>query len=239
MAAESREEHDRSGAIWQEGLRKFPNSTLLKVKLGFYYYMRPYNLWSDHPAADYKRADELAREVAGQANLTPLTRRLSHWLMAFVYSQEGQYDAAVRETEAAAALAPYDAWMTGSLANVLITAGRVDTALEWVDAAEGRDPANRERFEFKRGWILTVKGESESALNALEKAPNWIDKSLLMAINHVRLDRLDEAKADIKKALAIDPKFTQSKWRQGYFYSDPAISEREIADLAKAGLPEK
>ena len=36
-----------------------------------------------------------------------------------------------------------------------------------------------------------------------------------------------------------DPKFTQAKWREGCFYSDPSIVEAEVADLAKAGLPEK
>jgi hypothetical protein len=36
-----------------------------------------------------------------------------------------------------------------------------------------------------------------------------------------------------------DPKFTQAKWREGYFYSDPSIVEGEVTDLATAGLPEK
>jgi hypothetical protein len=36
-----------------------------------------------------------------------------------------------------------------------------------------------------------------------------------------------------------DPRFTRSKWRQGYFYSDPSIVDGEVADLAKPGLPEQ
>jgi hypothetical protein len=34
------------------------------------------------------------------------------------------------------------------------------------------------------------------------------------------------------RALEIDPTFTQAKWREHSFYSDPAIVEREVADLA-------
>jgi adenylate cyclase len=61
-----------------------------------------------------------------------------------------------------------------------------------------------------------------------------------MAIDLVRLDRIDEAKARVRSYLEKnDPKFTQAKWRQVYFYSDPSIVEAEVADLAKAGLPEK
>ena len=66
------------------------------------------------------------------------------------------------------------------------------------------------------------------------------DAPLNMAIDLVRLGQMDEAKAQVKLMLEKnDPKFTQAKWRQGYFYSDPSIVEGEVADLAKAGLPEK
>ena len=239
LASESPEQLDRSAAIWQEGLRKFPNSALLKVQLGFFHFMRSYWLWSDDTAADYKRAGELAREVAGQENLTPLTRRLSHWLMSFVLSQEGQYTAAVREAEATIALGPYDGWAMHSLSNVLVTAGQLDKALEWANTAQTRDPGNEHRFAFTRGHILTLKGDGEGALAALRKGFQGAEAALLMAINHVRLGRLDDARAEVKRALVIDPEFTQAKWREGYFYSDPSIVEREIADLAKAGLPEK
>jgi hypothetical protein len=51
---------------------------------------------------------------------------------------------------------------------------------------------------------------------------------------------VDEAKAQVKLMLEKnDPKFTQAKWHQGYFYSDPSIVDGEVGDLAKAGLPEK
>jgi adenylate cyclase len=60
-----------------------------------------------------------------------------------------------------------------------------------------------------------------------------------VAVALVRLGRLDEAKAEVKLMLKNDPKFTRAKWREGYFYSDPSIMDREVADLAQAGLPEE
>jgi adenylate cyclase len=60
------------------------------------------------------------------------------------------------------------------------------------------------------------------------------DTPLNMAIDLVRLGRTDEAKAQVKLMLVKnDPKFTQAKWREGFFYSDPSIVEAEVADLAK------
>jgi adenylate cyclase len=66
------------------------------------------------------------------------------------------------------------------------------------------------------------------------------DPPINIAIALVRLGRIDEAKAEVKLYLEkTDPKFTGAKWRQAFFYSDPSIMDREVADLAKAGLPEQ
>jgi hypothetical protein len=56
------------------------------------------------------------------------------------------------------------------------------------------------------------------------------------AIVLVRLGRDDEAKAELKKGLEINPAITQTKWREINFYSDPKILDNEVTDLAKAGL---
>ena len=61
---------------------------------------------------------------------------------------------------------------------------------------------------------------------------------LSRAIALVRLGRLDEASDAVRRALEDEPGFTQALWREGSFYSDPAILEEEVAALAKAGLPE-
>ena len=44
----------------------------------------------------------------------------------------------------------------------------------------------------------------------------------MQAIVLSRLGRNDEARQSLEKALAIDPKLTQAKWRELFFYSDPA-----------------
>jgi hypothetical protein len=39
--------------------------------------------------------------------------------------------------------------------------------------------------------------------------------------------------------LKLDPGFTTATWRETTFASDPAVLDRQVADLIKAGLPEK
>ena len=36
-----------------------------------------------------------------------------------------------------------------------------------------------------------------------------------------------------------NPTISQASWRQGYSYRDPTILDRQVADLARAGLPAK
>jgi hypothetical protein len=87
---------------------------------------------------------------------------------------------------------------------------------------------------------LRLLGKYEDSIAAFEQGLTGGDAPLNIAIDLVSLGRIDEAKAQVKVMLEKnDPKFTQAKWRQGYFYSDPSILDAEVADLAKAGLPEK
>jgi hypothetical protein len=67
---------------------------------------------------------------------------------------------------------------------------------------------------------------------------SFVNGLIFKVIALARLDRLDEAKTEVANALKMDPSITRKKWRELSFYSDPAIVEREIADLAKAGLSE-
>jgi TolB-like protein len=231
--------HEEAGAVWKEGLSKFSDSALLQIKLGFYHFIRAFNGWSDDPAADFQRADELLKQAFAHAHLSPLERRLGHWLAAYVSSQKRDFDAAIRHAEAARALAPYDAFLVGDLSQILIMAGRPEHAIEWAGAAASNDPANLPLYKQFQGWALTVLGKPNEALELLREATmNFVATPLLRVINLVRLDRLEDAKAELRKAMLIDPTFTQAKWREMFFYSDSSIVDREVADLAKAGLPE-
>ena len=57
----------------------------------------------------------------------------------------------------------------------------------------------------------------------------------------VELGRLDEAKSEVKAALAINPNFTLRRYRDGAQSYNPAFlkgRERIIEDMRKAGVPE-
>jgi len=241
MNANSREDNDRAGRIWEEGLAKYPDSNLLKVKLGWYHMKAGWRWWSDDVPAEFRRAGELSRAVLAANNLSPQVKRLAHWLFAQVLTTEGDFDRAATEADAAIALAPYDSSLIADLSSVLIACGKPDKALEWIDAATIRDPGSARDMNYNRGLALRILGNYEDSIAAFKQA-NYpdADTRIHLAIALVRLGRIDEARAEVRAYLGKnDPKFTGAAWRTAWFYSDPAIVDREVADLATAGLPEK
>ena len=91
----------------------------------------------------------------------------------------------------------------------------------------------------KKGWALGVQEKYEESLAAYASSKPNPFRLLYMAIDLVGLNHLDEARSQVNKVLTDDPSWTQAKWRDISFYSDMSIVEREVAALAKAGLPEK
>src|ERR1700733_2454134 len=241
MNANSKEDNDRAGRIWEEGLAKYPDSSLLKVKLGWYHMKAGWRWWSDDVPAEFRRAGELSRAVLAANNLSPQVKRLAHWLFAQVLTTEGDFDRAATEADAAIALAPYDSSLFADLSTVLIACGKPDKALEGIDAATIRDPGSARDMNYNRGLALRILGNYEDSIAAFKQA-NYpdADTRIHLAIALVRLGRIDEARAEVRAYLGKnDPKFTGAAWRTAWFYSDPAIVGREVADLATAGLPEK
>src|SRR4029077_14263632 len=158
---------ERSGEIWREGLTKFPNSPLLKVRLGWHHMVRVMIFVSDDPPTGVRKAGELARHVLANEHLSPQVARLTNWLMSFVLVQERDFDGALAAANKTVALAPYDTFMLSSLMIALVQIGRPDQALHWADQAAARDPALGWHYNYDRGWAYLVLGRFGEAVDAL------------------------------------------------------------------------
>jgi adenylate cyclase len=237
--ARSKEYNDRAGAIWREGLKRYPNSQMLKVKLAWYHWTAAWNFWSDDLPADFAAADRLVKEVLQTEHLSPEVLRVAVWLNAFVMMYRGNFDAAVAEAHMAVELAPYDGRMLENLSEVLLSHGLYDTALTWLDQAEARSPVFRKGIHQMRGNTLRLMDRCPEALAEFAKVPDlFVYMRLVKAICQVRMGQPDAAQATVREALVTSPEFTRTLWREASFYSDPAILDAELADLEKAGLPD-
>ncbi|WP_373413860.1 adenylate/guanylate cyclase domain-containing protein [Ensifer aridi] len=225
--------------ITAEGMAKFPDSALLKFNMGFINYVRGVNGWSQDPQEDLRKVVELARQGMANHNLSPLERKLGHWLLAYSNLVERNFNNAMREAEAATALAPNDAFMRAVLADAAIAAGDTEQAVAWTNFGMRNDPANREFYSYLQGWALTTAERYQESVEVMkELADSFATIPLTKAINAVHLGDLDEARKNVTAALELDPSWTAEKWRTVTFVDDKVLN-RQANDLIKAGLPEK
>jgi TolB-like protein/Flp pilus assembly protein TadD len=228
----------RAEAIWAEGLAKYPDSALIKTKMAWGHWTAAWRYWDDMER-NFAEADRMVSEVLGREGLSPEVQRAAHWLNAFVLMQRGDYADGVAEAERTIALTPYDARVLRQLTDVLIADGRYEMALEWLARGEPREPGREDDYTLQRALIHRLMGQDEEALAEYARVPEpevYPRLSRAIALDH--LGRTDEAREAVQDALTVDPDFTQALWREGSFYSDPAILEGEVAALARAGLPE-
>jgi tetratricopeptide (TPR) repeat protein len=178
--------------------------------------------------------------VLAKDNLTPQVKKLAHWLLAWVLASEGHFPRALKEADTTISFGPYDGIVYAQLSQLLISAGEVENGMEWNELAHPQGPGGLSLQNYNRGLGLRLLGKYEDSIAAFKQAgyPE-ADIPLHIAIALVRLGRLDEARTEVKVALKNNPKFTGAIFEATWFYSDPSIPGREVADLAKAGLPEK
>jgi len=238
MNAGSPEEIARAGTIWEEGLAHYPDSALLKTKLGWRHWTAAWRYWDDLEH-NFAEADRLVTQALAQDNLSPEVQRSAHWLNAFVLMQRGDFDGGVVEAERTIAITPYDARVLRNLTDVLVADGRYDMALDWLARAEPREPGREDEYILQRALIYRLMGRYDEALAEYAKVPEPdVYPRLSRAIALVEVGRIDEAREAVKGALAENPDFTQAMWREGGLYSDPAVLDGEVTALAQAGLPE-
>jgi adenylate cyclase len=83
-------------------------------------------------------------------------------------------------------------------------------------------------------------GRYEEALTALKGAlavnRNHLGAHLDLAATYSELGREEEARAEATEVLRLSPNFSLEVYRQRLPYTEPAVTERLLAALRKAGL---
>jgi adenylate cyclase len=238
----TKEDNAKGRQIWLEGLAKYPDSALLQAKLAFTYVLDVLNYGSDDPWRDTELAWTYGSAALQNPRKSQLEAFLSHWIMAFLYQlHEGDFERSVAEAEIAAKLVPHDPFSHADLALMLTSAGKVDLGIEWLEEAIRRD-ANPLDWYFGNlalAYYLADRPADAVAISGKMQAPYYA----LLAAAYARLGKLEEAHASVEKLLAQRPGWTVQDEAVWPSTKNPqmvsSLLNPYLADLAKAGLPEK
>jgi adenylate cyclase len=165
---------------------------------------------------------------------------MPHWILGIVYLWKKQHDQAIIEGERAVVLDANDADSYVSLGNTLVFAGRPEEGIELIQQAMRLNPRYPPRYLNLLGLAYRMAGQNEEALTPLKRAlslePNFLPARMNLAACYAELGRLEEARVEGVEVLRINPNTSLELYRQNMPFKDPAMLERELAALRKAGL---
>jgi tetratricopeptide (TPR) repeat protein len=120
-----------------------------------------------------------------------------------------------------------------------------EAAIEAVERARRLSPFDP--YAFFYAFNIAV---AHLATRRFEQAIEWADRALhdqprlvtamrVKIVANAHLGRLDEARAELSRVLAIDPKLTVAGYREYAHFMAPEVLELFVTGLRLAGLPER
>jgi adenylate cyclase len=222
-------------ATLQEASRRSPDFMLTYIHLAISYLLQ----WLSQQGAEPQTL-EPAVAAAQRALTLDASFYGNHRNMGAIYLYQRQYEQALAEMERAVALAPNLAGSYAALAVVLSLMGRTEEALEAAAQALRREPEITDVHLADVGRAYALAGRYEEAKVPLQRFlshyPNILPAHLVLALVYSELGQTAEAQAEAAEVLRLNPKFSLEVYRQRSPIKDPAVLERHLAALRKAGL---
>jgi len=221
--------------MFEKAITLDPSYAEAYVMLGATYHIEWTEQWSDDPQS-LERASALAQKAVALDNSLPY----AHVILSIVHLLKGQYEQAIAEAEWTITLAPNYANAYALVGAILNSVGRPEEAIGMAEKAMRLDP----RYLFFHlpvlGQAYLLTGRYEEAVDVLKRAVtlnlNYLPIHTLLAVVYNELDREAEARAEAAAVLRLNPNYSLEIHRQRAPLKDPAVLERSLAALHKAGL---
>ncbi|MBI3796130.1 MAG: adenylate/guanylate cyclase domain-containing protein [Deltaproteobacteria bacterium] len=221
--------------MFERAIELDPRYAEAYVQLGFTYYAEWFYNWN-HTPQTLARAGELAQQAVTLDESLPAP----HVILSVVYLWQKQHDLAIHEGERAIALDPNGAEGYANLGGILAWAGRPEEGVEMVKRAMRLNPHYPVNYHLILAFTDRLAGQYEEAIAAAKKAlarqPNFAPCYFALAFSYAQLDRLEEARAAGAELQRLVPNFSLEGWKQMAAFKDPALLERDLAALRKAGF---
>src|SRR5262249_43022119 len=161
-------------------------------------------------------------------------------LLSVVFLWKKQHAQAIAEGKQALAFDPNNADSYLNLGWILTFAGQPEEAIEWLEQAIRRNPRSPPGYLHFLGWANIMARRYEPGASLLQKVlrlnPNYVPSHIILAMGFAEMDQQKNAQAEADEVMRLLPYFSLDAWKQKWPYKDPAMLERKLAALRKAGL---
>jgi adenylate cyclase len=191
--------------------------------------------WSKTPTQSLKYAAELSQKAIVLDDTNPD----AHAQLGLVYLVNRQFEEAIAEAERAVALSPSGALVAGRAAVIHVHSGMPKEAIVLAKQAIRLNPVPPPFIFNILGVSYRESGQYKEAIAILKEGiarhPEWLSHYALVTV-YCATEQYEEARAEAEEILKIDPLFSLEQHTMRLPYKDPAVNERLLADLRKAGL---
>jgi adenylate cyclase len=231
----TKETNAQARQMFEYALALDPQYAEAYARLSWNYSMGWTSQW-DQDSQALEQAVELAQKAVALDDSLPLARRVLGWVSLW----QKQHAQAIAAAERAVALAPNDAEGYARLGEILNFVGRPEEAMGMVEKAMRLNPRRQAIYLFYLGHAYRLTGRYEEAIAVLKEVlprnPDFLPAHEYLAAIYSELDREAEARAEMAEVLRLSPHLSLEVLKQRLPYKDPAVLERYIAALRKAGL---
>ena len=190
-------------------------------------------------ANDPEQAVARTREAALKAIEFDPSEAEAHWMLAEAYLADSQFEQGEAAYEKALALNPNHADLLAGWGYASVLLGQPVRGVDFLKKAMRLNPHYPDWYDRGLGTAAYMSGRYDDAITAFRKITQHVIQSrLYLAASYVRLGRLEEARAEVAEAIALDADISVEKFGSIELYKNPADLERLRTDLRNAGLPE-
>jgi len=227
----------KSKEMFEKAIELDPTYTDAYASLGYTYFQT----WESQYGGDDPEVLDQAIGLEQKAIALDDTHAYAaHAFLCRFYPYKRHYDQAVTECQRAIELAP--SFIPGYIYSfyLLISSGKPQEAIGFIEKTERLDPRNRVLWEGGRGEAYIVMGRYAEAIPIFKayivRVPHQPWPHVWLTVAYSELGREQEARAEIVEILRISPHFSLRAEKERLPFKDQAMSERDIADLRRAGL---
>ena len=241
----SKENNAKAMELFKQAVELDPNYVWAWVRLAWTHVMAANPGWSQSPSEHYKMFLEISKKVLAMDE----SNSDVHALLGLAYLMQRELEKAIAEGEKALVLGPTNAQAHALLAVSMNDVGRFDDAIRLVKKAMRLHPYYPAYYLSWLGGGYRMTGRYEDALSVynqlLERSLKGefpvVDAHVYLVDLYAEIGKEDEARAHAAEIFKIEPEFSLKRIRSinTYDYTDPALLERRLKVLRKAGIPEQ
>lgn len=192
-------------------------------------------MWPGLPG-DLADAFTYAEKAIAIDGLSGMARTRLGWTQLWM----GQHDAAIANLELGVELDPASAEGYAYLAEALNYAGEPERAVEMTQKALENDPMLPPNCQFHLGHSYYLLGKFDEAAETISRAlnitPEFPPGHVVLAAVYSELGQMDAAANEVGILGEVAPAYSLEEVARLYPHRPPAVKERLLAALGKAGM---